>query len=64
MENSQKFNYTYSAKEQEEIKQEIHEQKVQSYKERIEALTEKFQNDPVKLGVLASLAKELNIVEE
>lgn len=59
-------NYMESVSETEKdnLKQELHEQKVQSYKERIEALTEKFQNDPVKLGLLANLAKELNVVEE
>lgn len=48
-----------SEKEQESIKQELHEQAVQSYKERIELLTEKFKNDPTKLAVLSSLAQDL-----
>ena len=52
-----------SEQEQETIKQEIHEQSVQSYKERIAALTEKFKNDPVKLAVLSNIASELNYAE-
>ena len=48
-----------SEAEQENIKQEIHEQKVQSYKERIAALTEKFKNDPTKLAILSNIAQEL-----
>lgn len=52
-----------SEQEQETIKQEIHEQSVQSYKERIAALTEKFKNDPVKLAVLSNIASELNCAE-
>ena len=52
-----------SEQEQETIKQEIHEQNVQSYKERIAALTEKFKNDPVKLAVLSNIASELNDAE-
>ena len=50
---------TVSEAEQETIKQELHEQKVQSYKERIEALTEKFKNDPTKLAILSNIAQEL-----
>ena len=50
--------------EQETIKQELHEQKMQSYKERIEALTEKFKNDPTKLAILSNLAQELMTAEE
>ena len=53
-----------SEKEQETIKQELHEQKMQTYRERIEALTEKFKNDPTKLAVLSSIAQELMNVEE
>lgn len=53
-----------SEREQESIKQEIHEQKVQTYRERIEALTEKFKDDPTKLAVLSKIAQELNTVEE
>ena len=53
-----------SEKEQETIKQELHEQKMQSYRERIEALTEKFKNDPTKLAVLSSIAQDLASAEE
>lgn len=52
-----------SESEQEAIKQELHEQKLQSYKERIEILTEKFKNDPTKLAVLSKLAQDLMIAE-
>lgn len=48
-----------SEKEQETIKQELHEQKVLSYKERIANLTEKFKDDPTKLAVLSKLAADL-----
>jgi hypothetical protein len=53
-----------SEKEQETIKQELHEQTVQSYRERIEMLTERFKNDPTKLAVLSKIAQELNSVEK
>jgi hypothetical protein len=53
-----------SEAEQETIKQELHEQTIQSYKERIEMLTEKFKNDPTKLAVLSNIAQELMDVEE
>lgn len=45
------------------IQEELKSQEQQSYKERIEALTEKFKNDPVKLAVLSKLAQELNEIE-
>lgn len=45
------------------IQEELKSREQQSYKERIEALTEKFKNDPVKLVVLSKLAQELNEVE-
>ena len=45
------------------VEAELKIQEHQSYKERIEALTEKFKNDPVKLAVLSKLAQELNEVE-
>ena len=54
---------TVSEQEQETIKQELHEQNVQSYKDRIAALTEKFKNDPTKLAVLSNIAQELNLAE-
>ena len=53
-----------SEAEQETIKQELNEQKIQSYKERIEMLTEKFKNDPTKLAVLSKLAQELMTCED
>lgn len=37
-------------------------QEIQSYKDRIAALTEKFKNDPTKLAVLSKLAQEVNKV--
>jgi hypothetical protein len=43
--------------------QELHEQKLQSYKERISVLTEKFKNDPTKLAVLSKLAQDLSTAE-
>lgn len=50
---------TADEKEKETIAEELKEQEVVSYKERIEALTEKFKNDPVKLAVLSKLAQEI-----
>ena len=52
-----------SEKEQETIKQELKEAEMQSYRERIEAPTEKFKNDPTKLAVLSSIAQELATAE-
>lgn len=52
-----------SEAEQENIMQELHEQKLQSYRERIEMLTEKFKNDPTKLAVLSKCAQDLQSVE-
>lgn len=52
-----------SETEKETIAQELHEQEVQSMKERIAALTEKFKNDPTKLAVLSNIAQELNSAE-
>lgn len=51
------------ADEKARIEEELKVQEQQSYKERIEALTEKFKNDPVKLAVLSKLAQELNEIE-
>lgn len=42
------------------IEEELKATEQQSYKERIETLTEKFKNDPVKLAVLSKLAQELS----
>ena len=51
------------AEEKARVEEELKIQEHQSYKERIEALTEKFKNDPVKLAVLSKLAQELSEVE-
>lgn len=48
--------------EKERIENELKMQKQQSYRERIEALTEKFKNDPVKLAVLSKLAQEISSI--
>lgn len=52
-----------SEAEQENIMKELHEQKVQSYKDRIANLTEKFKNDPAKLAVLSKCAQDLQDAE-
>lgn len=52
-----------SEQEKESLMQEIHEQNIQSYKERIAALTEKFKNDPTKLAVISNIAAQLNNAE-
>ena len=52
-----------SEEEKARIEEELKIQEQQSYKERIEALTEKFKNDPVKLAVLSKLAQELSEIE-
>jgi hypothetical protein len=52
-----------TAEKAEQIQKEIKEQTANSYRERIEALTEKFKDDPVKLAVLSKLAQELNEIE-
>ena len=54
---------TVSEKEQIDIQNEIKENQKNSYKERIEALTEKFKNDPVKLAVLSKCAQQLQDAE-
>jgi hypothetical protein len=45
------------------IAEELKIAEQQSYKERIENLTEKFKNDPVKLAVLSKLAQELSEIQ-
>lgn len=45
------------------IEAELKEEKMNSYKERIEALTEKFKNDPVKMAVLSKLAQDIANVQ-
>ena len=52
-----------SEQEQETLKQELHENKVQSYKERIALLVEKFKHDPTKLSVISNLAAQLQDAE-
>lgn len=49
--------------EKERIEAELKEATQQSYKERIEILTERFKNDPVKLAVLSKLAQELSEIQ-
>lgn len=51
-----------SIDEKEQIEMDLKAQEVQSYKDRIAALTEKFKNDPVKLAVLSKLAQEVSKV--
>lgn len=45
------------------IEEELKATEHQNYKERIENLTEKFKNDPVKLAVLSKLAQELSEIQ-
>lgn len=52
-----------SLSDREKIEEDIREAKKQSIKERIEALTEKFKNDPVKLAVVSQIAKDLQDTE-
>lgn len=46
------------AEKREEISKQLQENEERSIKERIEALTERFKNDPTKLAILAKLAAE------
>ena len=48
--------------EKAQMEADLKAQEIQSYKDRIAALTEKFKNDPVKLAVLSKLAQEVNAV--
>lgn len=54
---------TADEQEKERIEKELKEAEQQDYKERIENLTEKFKNDPVKLAVLSKLAQELSEIQ-
>jgi hypothetical protein len=45
------------------IEEELKVTEQQNYRERIESLTEKFKNDPVKLAVLSKLAQELSEIQ-
>lgn len=49
-----------SEEEQGKIQEEIKENQILSLKERIEKLTEKYKNDPVKLAILSKCAQTLN----
>lgn len=48
-----------SQEEKEKMQQQLQESEVGSIKERIEALTKRFANDPTKLAVLSKLASEV-----
>lgn len=48
-----------SEQEQQKMQEDIKNDTKQNYRERIEALTEKFKNDPVKLAVLSKLAQQV-----
>lgn len=45
------------------IEEELKATEQQNYRDRIETLTEKFKNDPVKLAVLSKLAQELSEIQ-
>ena len=42
------------------IEESKKEEQIQSYRERIEALTEKFKDDPIKLAVISKLAQDVS----
>ena len=48
-----------SEEDQKLLESELKNQEITSYKERIELLTEKFKDDPVKLAVLSKLAQQI-----
>lgn len=52
-----------SEEEKQEIQMEMENQEINSYKDRIAALTEKFKDNPAKLAILANLANELSTLE-
>jgi hypothetical protein len=52
-----------SEEDKKEFQKKLNESKKLSTRERIEALTEKFKNDPVKLAVLSQVAQDLQNVE-
>lgn len=52
-----------SEDDKKKIEEELKEAKKQSVKERIEALTEKFKDDPTKLAVLSQIAQDLQNAE-
>ena len=51
-------------KDAEAIKESLKENEIQKRRDKIEALTEAFKNDPVKLAVLSKVAQDLNSIEE
>lgn len=53
-----------SEEEKAQIEEELKNSKKQAIKERIEALTEKFKEDPTKLAVLSQIAQDLQNAEE
>lgn len=44
------------------IEESLKDEKINSYKERIEALTEKFKNSPAHLAVLSKIAHDINSI--
>ena len=52
-----------SDEEKQKIQEQLEADKNMSYKKRIEALVEKFKNDPTKLAILSSIALDLNETE-
>lgn len=44
------------------IEESLKDEKINSYKERIEALTEKFKNSPAHLAVLSKIAQDINSI--
>lgn len=53
-----------SEEEKKKIEEQLKDDKMKSIKERIEALTEKFKDDPTKLAVLSQIAQDLQTAEE
>ena len=49
-----------SKEEKAKIEEEIHNNTIESFKDRVATLTEKFKNDPAKLAVLAKVAQSLS----
>lgn len=49
-----------STQDEQRIQESIKSAEINGYRQRIENLTKKFQNDPVKLAILSKLAKEIN----
>ena len=53
-----------SEEERVKMEKEMNENEVNSLKEKIASLTEKYKNDPVKLALLADLAEKLTDIQE